>query len=125
VLAVTGTGVSMAITANNPLASWTGLISNGIDRCIDLRLRDAKWGDQQKKLLEGDLHDLLGVAEHVSRRLGWKPTEPCGDLKSLVCAHRAAALKRSAKPPLKLATLSAGRSSNGLTSGHEKSVIPP
>lgn len=67
----------MEATANNPLASWTGLISNGIDRCIDLRLRDAKWGDQQKKLLDSDLDDLLGVAEQVTRRLGWRRTEPC------------------------------------------------
>jgi hypothetical protein len=29
VLAVTGTGVSMATTANNPLASWTGLKADG------------------------------------------------------------------------------------------------
>ena len=78
-LVVVGTGVSLAATGNNDkLASWKGLISSGIDRCVELGLRDAKWGEQQNELLKGDLDDLLGVAEQVARRLGWKATEPCG-----------------------------------------------
>ncbi len=77
-LVVVGTGVSLASTGGETLASWKGLIGNGVDRCVDLKLKDAAWGDQYKKLLESDLEDLLGVAEQVSRRLGWRPTEPCG-----------------------------------------------
>ena len=77
-LVVVGTGVSLAATGNDKLASWKGLITSGIDRLVELGLRDATWAAGQKQLLEGDLDDLLGVAEQVSRRLGWKQTEPCG-----------------------------------------------
>jgi hypothetical protein len=79
VLAVTGTGISIAATRNNPLASWTGLITNGIEHCVGLGLRDAEWGEQQKaQLKNGDVGDLLGVAEEVSHRLGWQKHDPCG-----------------------------------------------
>lgn len=77
VLVVVGTGVSLASTGGQGLASWKGLISDGIEECARRGLREDEWLGQQKKLLEGDLDDLLGVAEQVSRRLGWKPTEPC------------------------------------------------
>lgn len=77
VLVVVGTGVSLASTGGQGLASWKGLISDGLEECAERGLRDDGWVRQQKKLLEGDLDDLLGVAEQVSRRLGWKPTEPC------------------------------------------------
>ena len=78
VLVVVGTGVSLASTNGERLASWKGLITNGIEHCAELGLRDTTWVTSQKELLEGDLDDLLGVAEQVSRRLGWEPTEPCG-----------------------------------------------
>src|SRR3954451_20797318 len=78
VLVVVGTGVSLAATGGEKLASWKGLIASGVDRCVDRGLRDAKWATAHKELLGSDLDDLLGVAEQVSRRLGWKPTEPCG-----------------------------------------------
>lgn len=78
VLVVVGTGVSLASTNGERLASWKGLINNGIEHCAELGLRDATWVTSQKELLEGDLDDLLGVAEQVSSRLGWRPTDPCG-----------------------------------------------
>ena len=78
VLVVVGTGVSLASTNGERLASWKGLITNGIEHCAELGLRDTTWVTSQKELLEGDLDDLLGVAEQASRRLGWEPTEPCG-----------------------------------------------
>lgn len=70
-LVVVGTGVSLATTENNPLASWKGLIANGVERCVGLQLADTDWRERQKAALEGDLEELLGVAEQVSRRLGW------------------------------------------------------
>lgn len=76
-LVVAGTGVSLAATGGKELASWKGLIANGIKRCVDAGLRKPEWAASQQNLLNGDLDDLLGVAEQVSRRLGWKPTEPC------------------------------------------------
>src|SRR5918995_2518805 len=79
VLVVVGTGVSLAATGGEKLASWKGLIASGVDRLVELGLRDAKWATSQKELLEGDLDDLLGVAEQVSRRLGWERTDDrCG-----------------------------------------------
>lgn len=76
-LVVVGTGFSLASTGGQRLASWKGLISDGLEECAERGLRNDQWVGQQKKLLEGDLDDLLGVAEQVSRRLGWKATEPC------------------------------------------------
>jgi hypothetical protein len=78
VLVVVGTGVPLAATGGEKLASWKGLIADGVERCVSRGLRDAKWATTQKELLESDLDDLLSVAEQVSGRLGWKPTEPCG-----------------------------------------------
>ena len=68
VLVVTGTGVSLAATGANPLASWTGLISNGIDRCVELAIdgADAGWGALHKQLLKRPgINNLLAVAEQV------------------------------------------------------------
>src|SRR3954467_8376972 len=78
VLVVVGTGVSLAATGGEKLASWKDLIANRVERLVELGLRDAKWAAAQKDLLEGDINDLLSVAEQVSHRLGWKPIEPCG-----------------------------------------------
>ena len=49
-------------------------IAHGVDRCVELGLREGRWADQQKQLLDGDIHDLLGVAEQVSHRLGSQRT---------------------------------------------------
>jgi hypothetical protein len=54
VLVVVGTGVSLASTGGDKLASWKGLIANAVERCVDLGLRDATWTAAQKELLEDD-----------------------------------------------------------------------
>jgi hypothetical protein len=72
VLVVVGTGVSLAATGGEKLASWKGLITNGIERCVTLGLEgsDAEWQElQQRQLSRPHISDLLGVAEQVERRL--------------------------------------------------------
>jgi hypothetical protein len=39
VVAIVGTGVSIGTTSGNQLASWTGLLEDGVQRCCDL-MRD-------------------------------------------------------------------------------------
>jgi hypothetical protein len=72
VLVVAGTGVSLAATNGNAVASWRGLIEHGVGRCVELALdgADSEWAElQQKQLRRPHLSDLLGVAEQVERRL--------------------------------------------------------
>lgn len=79
-LVVIGSGVSSAVSRGNSVASWKGLIINGVHRCIELGAggADPAWGEIQEQLLaRNTMDDLLGVAEQVSRRLGWKPADPC------------------------------------------------
>ena len=74
VIIVAGTGVSLSATGNLPLASWSGLVRDGVAECIRLELAgsDAAWGDLQYCLLDRrDLNDTLGVAEQIARRLGY------------------------------------------------------
>ena len=71
-IAIVGAGVSMGATNNAPAASWVGLLKNGIARCEEVARPPAGWADRQRAALDsGDLDELLGVAEQVSRRLGY------------------------------------------------------
>jgi len=72
VVAVVGAGVSLATTGGAEAAGWTGLLRLGIQRCADAaQPRPASgWADRQRSALDGDLADLLSVAEQVSDRLG-------------------------------------------------------
>lgn len=72
VVAVVGAGVSLAATGGAEAAGWGGLLRLGIDRCADVaQPRPASgWADRQRSALDGDLADLLSVAEQVSVRLG-------------------------------------------------------
>jgi hypothetical protein len=68
VVAVIGAGVSLAATGGAEAAGWGGLLRLGIDRCADVaqpRLASG-WADRQRSALDGDLADLLSVAEQVS-----------------------------------------------------------
>jgi len=75
-LLIVGAGVSVAVTKDSPLArvaSWTGLLADGIDRCLAVgRPRpDEDWARRKRAELDsGDLDDLLSVAELVAKRLG-------------------------------------------------------
>ncbi|HSK75940.1 MAG TPA: SIR2 family protein [Thermoanaerobaculia bacterium] len=73
VLAIVGAGVSMGATKNAPTASWTGLLENGVDRCLAVAQPLPK-GWEKRVLAEirsGDMDDLLSAAEKISRKLGF------------------------------------------------------
>jgi SIR2-like domain len=71
-IAVVGAGVSIGATGDAPVASWTGLLKHGVARCQEVARPPAGWADRQRAALDtGDLDELLGVAEQVSRRLGY------------------------------------------------------
>lgn len=70
VLAVVGTGVSIAATNNQIAASWKGLLNTGIDRCERLVPCPPDWAGRVRAQVEGDMIDLLCAAENVVQRLG-------------------------------------------------------
>jgi hypothetical protein len=72
VVAIVGTGVSIGTTNRNRLASWTGLLEDGVQRCCDL-IRTLPSGWKERRLAEihsNDMDELLSAAENVSRKLG-------------------------------------------------------
>jgi hypothetical protein len=72
VVAIVGTGVSLGATDGNPLASWTGLLEHGVNRCWEVA-QPLPLGWKEGVLHEihsGDMDDLLSAAEKVSRKLG-------------------------------------------------------
>ncbi|MBV8279936.1 MAG: tetratricopeptide repeat protein [Verrucomicrobia bacterium] len=74
VIAIVGAGVSVGATNNNPIASWTGLLHHGVNRCFELKQItgvDDKWVARVNDEIEsGDLDDMLSAAEKISRKLG-------------------------------------------------------
>ncbi|MFL6202440.1 MAG: SIR2 family protein [Thermoanaerobaculia bacterium] len=72
VLVVVGAGMSTGATQGDPLASWQGLLENGVERCVAVRGLDAKWASRvREEIRSGDLDDLLSAAEKVSSKLGF------------------------------------------------------
>jgi len=72
VVVVVGAGVSVAATRGEAIASWVGLLENGVSRCeqVFLTLPD-DWGDGLRaRIRSGEADDLLFVAEEVTRVLG-------------------------------------------------------
>ena len=74
VVAIVGTGVSLASTGNARAASWKGLLESGIDHAMQFADRSKQWCKRQKEALdeavnEGDLFEMLTVAEQVGTRL--------------------------------------------------------
>lgn len=72
VLAIVGAGVSTGATKNAPTASWTGLLEDGVDRCVaDAHSLPAGWAERVRaEIHSGDMDDLLSAAEKISRKLG-------------------------------------------------------
>lgn len=72
VVAIVGAGVSIAVTEGDPLASWTGLLQNGVDRCVErCQPLPAGWEDRRRgEIATGDIDELLSAAENVARKLG-------------------------------------------------------
>jgi SIR2-like domain len=72
VVAIVGAGVSVAATRDSPVASWLGLLEDGISRCEELFLTlPDGWGEKLRmQLRSGDIEGLLAVADDVARALG-------------------------------------------------------
>ena len=71
VIVVAGAGVSIGATRSR-LASWRGLLESGILWCESVVPGlSVKWGNRLRSDLEdGDLDDLISVAERVASKLG-------------------------------------------------------
>jgi plastocyanin len=66
-------GVSMAATGNAPLASWRGLLEDGVAYCEGLLGPSvpAGWADRRRaQLASGDSEEVISAAEDITRRLG-------------------------------------------------------
>lgn len=69
VIIFVGAGVSLATSNGARTASWIGLIEHGIDWCRTHAGRDADWETWMRAGLRGDLTQLLGVAEALTKAL--------------------------------------------------------
>jgi len=68
---IVGAGVSIGASGNHPCASWTGLLHNGVDRCVAVRGLRKEMADMLHAQIDsGDLDLLLAAAEAVSSKLG-------------------------------------------------------
>lgn len=71
-LAVVGAGVSIAASGQAGVASWIGLLRDGVERCVAVcgSLPEG-WADRVRAEIDsGDLDELLSAAEKISRKLG-------------------------------------------------------
>lgn len=71
VLAVIGSGVSIATTHRDPRASWLGLLHDGVAFCErTVRNLPRGWGERMRGLIDsGDAEDRFSVSENIARRL--------------------------------------------------------
>jgi len=71
VLIVVGAGVSISATNNHSVASWTGLLQNGVDRCLDLQLPlSPGWADRiRAEINSEDMDELLSAATKITSKL--------------------------------------------------------
>jgi hypothetical protein len=107
-VAVIGTGVSVALTGNkNPAMTWKGLVRHGFAYGRSKGKIDDAQASRWEPLLEStDLDDLLSAAELVGRRLEapagtlyarwlenvFKPVQPAGEMMKGIEAVRAAGI---------------------------------
>jgi hypothetical protein len=77
-IAVIGTGVSLALTnGKNRSLSWKGLIENGFEYGVMKgKITEAQKEAWNRQLNSDDIDDVLGAAEFMSRKLD----APNGDL---------------------------------------------
>ncbi len=68
-LAILGAGVSVAASGNNSVASWKGLLLDGVQRCVGLGRCTSEAADRLRAQIDGDMIDLLCAAENISQRL--------------------------------------------------------
>jgi hypothetical protein len=76
-LAVVGAGVSIAASGDPDIASWTGLLRDGTERCVAVAgSLPEGWAERVRAEIDsGDLDELLSAAEKIARKLG----SPCGE----------------------------------------------
>jgi hypothetical protein len=70
---VVGAGVSMAATGGASTASWVGLLNDGVTFCEALLGPSLPlgWAERRRaQVASGDLEELVGAAEDLTRRLG-------------------------------------------------------
>ncbi len=68
---IVGAGVAIGASGNHPCASWTGLLHDGVDRCVTVRGLRKELADMLHAQIDsGDLDLLLAAAEAVSSKLG-------------------------------------------------------
>jgi hypothetical protein len=71
VVVVVGAGVSIGATKGASVASWDGLLKDGIQRCVDLGLKPKEWSDFCQGLMKtGGTEALIMVAELITSELG-------------------------------------------------------
>jgi hypothetical protein len=70
-VAIVGAGVAIAASGGSQLASWKGLLEDGVSRCKQvIPGLPMDWTDVVKKELNsGDIDDLLSVAQKVETKL--------------------------------------------------------
>ena len=92
-LAIVGAGVSMASTKRAECASWTGLLHNGVEYCVNsVHPLPKGWAERVHAEIDSDdLDDLLSAAEKISRKLG----APKGGEYARWLEQSVGALKRS------------------------------
>lgn len=77
ILIFVAAGVSVGATGGNPLASWTGLLNSGVDRCLALQraysltLTEGWEARIREEINSGDISDLLAAAQKISDKLGY------------------------------------------------------
>ncbi len=68
-MAIVGAGVSIGASGEK-IASWDGLLEDGIKRGASLHGSDDEWiKRKQADLKSGDLDEMLGVAELVTKKV--------------------------------------------------------
>jgi hypothetical protein len=70
---IVGAGVSVAATGGAPSSSWVGLLNNGVTFCEVLLgpSLPSGWAERRRaQVASGDLDELVGAAEDLTRRLG-------------------------------------------------------
>jgi hypothetical protein len=73
IIVVVGAGVSIASVGEEQrdVASWKGLLRNGVSRCASYARMDEKWAERVRGEIESsDLDDLLSAAEKIRSKLG-------------------------------------------------------
>jgi Bacterial extracellular solute-binding protein/SIR2-like domain len=70
VVVVVGAGVSIATTRNGPAASWTGLLTSGVEHCRNVVRKPEEWLQRRRaEIRSGDADELIEVAGLIGRQL--------------------------------------------------------